>query len=120
MLIAALTQFYFRDHDYLGNDATKGFYSYWEDAGLSSTNFWQTANLLRNYSSIVIYGIAFLTQLLAMLGIAASVNTSVWMYGVFTVMMSINVVYLLIMGYAYDLVNTKVLASDANAAIVQS
>ena len=62
---------------------------------------------------------AFITQLLAMLGIAASVNTSVWMIGVFTVMMSIDVVYLLLMGYAYQLVNTKVLAGNAWATVVQ-
>ena len=119
ILVAALTEFYFRDHDYLGNSATKGYYSYWEDASVATTNFWQIANLLRTYSAIAIFSIAFITQLLAMLGIAASVNSMVWIYGVFTVFMSINVIYMLLMGYGYDLVNKKVLAGDANAIIVQ-
>ena len=54
--------------------------------------------------------------MLAILGIAASINTMVWTYGVFVAMMSVNIVYLLIMGYAYDLV---VASTDANAMIAK-
>ena len=60
---------------------------------------------------------AFITQFLAMLGVAASINTLVWTYGVFLAMTTINIVYLLMMGYAYDTVTAKVL-NDANADAV--
>ena len=47
---------------------------------------------------------AFITQILAMVGIASSVNSMVWNYGVFVGMIVVNMLYLTINGYAYDTV----------------
>ena len=114
VLIAGLTSFYFRDKDYYGTDATKGFYNNWDAAGLG-TNYWQYANMVLQYGRIAVFSVAFITQLLTMLGIAAPINTLVWTNGVFMLMTTINIVYLLIMGYAYDTVTTKVQADSSNS-----
>lgn len=58
--------------------------------------------MLKTYSTLAIFAVAFITQILAMVGVASSINTMVWSYGVFLGMTSINMIYLTLMGYAYD------------------
>ena len=53
------------------------------------TNYWSMANALLQYSQIAVFGIAFLTQVLAMLGVAVSVNSLVWNHGVFQYIMTV-------------------------------
>lgn len=60
--------------------------------------------MLKTYSTLLIFGVAFITQILAMVGIASSVNSMVWNYGVFVGMIVVNMLYLTINGYAYDTV----------------
>jgi len=47
-----------------------------------STNFNTLSAMLLNFGDLAILGTAFLTQLLAWLGIASGVNGLVWMFGV--------------------------------------
>ena len=46
------------------------------------TNWWELGRYLRNYSAIAIMGTAFVTQLLAIFGIAVPINDLVWYWGV--------------------------------------
>ena len=117
VLIAAVTEYYFRTQDYQGTSSTKGFYSNYDDVFTSVPNYWQYANIFLQNSRIAIFSAAFITQLLAMLGIAANINTLVWTYGVFMLMSVINFSYLGAMLSNYDRVTTKVL-SDNNATAV--
>ena len=52
-------------------------------------------------SRIAIFSTAFITQLLAMFGIAAPINTLVWTYGVFMLMSVVNALYLLVILFSY-------------------
>lgn len=47
-----------------------------------STNFNTLSAMLLNFGDLAILGTAFLTQLLAWLGIATGINGMVWWYGV--------------------------------------
>ena len=47
-----------------------------------TTNWATTSAMLLNFGDLAILGTAFLTQLLAWLGIASGVNGMVWWYGV--------------------------------------
>ena len=88
---AALQQFRYRSSD--------TYYSAGDSLG--SQNFWQLLNNVWNYFTIAYMGIASLTQLLSMLGIAAEINVMVWMYGSM-VDGVIALVTSLVAMYAYD------------------
>ena len=118
VLIAALTEFYFRDQDYQGTDSTKGFYSNYDTVFTGSRNYWQYSNMLLQYSRIAIFSVAFITQLLAMLDMAAPINTQVWTYGVFMLMGAINFSYLGAMLGNYNRVTTEVLSSGNSTALI--
>merc|ERR1719446_582615 len=47
-----------------------------------STGYWRLGALIGDYATLAIMGVATITQLLSMFGIAASVNMMVWMWGV--------------------------------------
>ena len=119
VLIATMTEFYFRSQDYYGTSSTKGFYSNWDNAfTISISNYWQYANMLLQYSRIAIFSAAFITQLLAMLGIAAPINTLVWSYGVFMLMSFINGSYLFAMFFAYETIASEVLSRNDTEALI--
>ena len=58
--------------------------------------------MLNGYSKPAIYGVAFVTQILAILGIMPEINMMVWKYGVYLGVSGINLLYIVINGYAYD------------------
>ena len=60
--------------------APEDYSKYW--AIPDSTNWATTAAMILNFGDLAILGTAFLTQLLAWLGIAVGVNGMVWWYGV--------------------------------------
>ena len=67
-----------------------------------STNFWQYANMMKQYGVLATVGPAFLTQLFSMLGMWKGINEAVWMYGVFLVNGLLQILYVILAGYAYD------------------
>lgn len=115
------SSFYARKQNYYGNSASQSYYYYWTNPALG-TNYWQYASALQTYSQIGVFLVAFLTQVLAMAGVAPSLNDFVWGNGVFTYLMAVNVIYLVIMGYAFDIVNEKTRSApaDTDAPIAKS
>ena len=83
---AALRTFRYR------NDAM----TYYTDGDSLSTNYWKMLVQGADYFAMVFMGIASITQLLSMLGIAAEINLMVWMYGGM-----VDMVVSLIWGLAY-------------------
>jgi hypothetical protein len=66
------------------------------------TNLWSLAHKLGHYSSIAIFGMAAVTQILAMAGIAVDINGMVWHYGVHLVLYAIENVATILNVLAYD------------------
>merc|ERR1712013_679522 len=48
----------------------------------TGTNWFEIGDLIQNYANLSLFGIAFVTQLLALLGIATGLNAMVWMWGI--------------------------------------
>lgn len=77
------------------------------------------ASYLQQYGTLAFYGIAFLTSLLDIFGVASSLNWMVWsQMGV--VMLVINVLYLGVMTYAFDTADKETRAGTAGASTVRS
>ena len=116
---AVLVAFRYRTAN-IYNSGTSDFYGDYELALLTG-NLWKYADMLNNYSKIVIFGVALITQILSMAGLFASINMLVWSYGVFVAYFSITIVYLLMMGYSYQMAaddyGTNI---DANAGVVMT
>ena len=87
---AALVQFRYRSST-----------TYYDAGDALTTNYWELLNMLWNYFTIGWMGIATITQLLSMLGIAAEINLMVWMYGG-VVNMVVSFISGLVAMYAYD------------------
>ena len=87
---AALVQFRYRSSD-----------TFYDAGDALTTNYWELLNMLWNYFTIGWMGIATITQLLSMLGIAAEINLMVWMYGGI-VNMVVSFISGLVAMYAYD------------------
>ena len=51
----------------------------------TKTNWFEIGNYIINYGNLSLYGIAFITQLLALFGIAPYINYIVWFWGVMVV-----------------------------------
>ena len=83
------------------DSSTSDFYGDYELTNLTG-NLWKYADMLNNYSKIVIFGVALITQILSMAGLFASINMLVWSYGVFVAYFSITIVYTLMMGYSFQ------------------
>ena len=105
-LHASLVQFRYRSSDTY-YDAGAGGSVWGLGFGLlylfvdDSCNYWEYLNMLWNYFTIGWMGIATITQLLSMLGIAAEINLMVWMYGG-VVNMVVSFISGLVAMYAYD------------------
>lgn len=67
------------------------------DTAVGGTNYWSLANMLNGYSKLAIYTVAFVTQILATVGIVPEINEMVWQYGVFYGMPTINVMVVTLM-----------------------
>ena len=98
--VASMIQFRYRKQDWNGLASDDYYKSY--EKYVNSTNWWSIANMMHNFSKIGIYGIAFTTQLLTMVGVLPLLNTVVWYYGVIVGLTAIEIFYLLLNGYAYD------------------
>lgn len=81
-----------------GTWATK-YYNSWTliEADLGSTNYWSLATMVADYSMLGIWSAAFVTEILATLGIAASVNVAVWTFGVGLGGLVISLIYNILM-----------------------
>lgn len=87
---AALRTFRYRSAD-----------AYYNDGDSLSTNYWKMLVQGADYFAMVFMGIASITQLLSMLGIAAEINLMVWMYGGM-VDMVVSLIWGLVYMYAVD------------------
>ena len=87
---AALRTFRYRSAD-----------TYYVSGDSLSTNYWKMLIQGADYFTMVFMGIASITQLLSMLGIAAEINLMVWMYGGM-VDMVVSLIWGLVAMYAVD------------------
>ena len=53
-----------------------------DTTGLVLTNWFKLGDIIINWTNLVVYGIAFLTQLIALFGILGDINMLVWVWGV--------------------------------------
>ena len=67
---------------------------------------WKAANYVKNYSKMVFFGLAVITQILAMVGVIPALNEKVWVYGIFVEAISIDIVYIIMASYALGKVYT--------------
>jgi len=77
---AGLRQFRWRAD---GSYATK-YYASWTamEAEYGSTNYWELGTLIADFGMLGIFGVAFVTEILATFGIAPELNVMVWAFGV--------------------------------------
>ena len=90
-VVPALTQFVWRAN----RDNGDSYYKSWDDksALLGTSKTWERANLIYNYGSIAVWGLALITQLLSMGGILADINYLIWSLGVALGGLVITLVY---------------------------
>ena len=101
VLLASMSQFRYRG-DSIWTTGASGDTDFYTNNVTSDTDsgLWKISNLIKNYSKIVIYGAGFILQILAIFGIAQTINDKFWVYGVFVESISIDLIYTLIAGYA--------------------
>jgi len=65
----------------------KNYYNMYatDTTGLVLTNWFKIGDLIINYTNMVVYGVAFITQLIALFGILGDINMLVWVWGVMVV-----------------------------------
>ena len=112
---AYLQTFKYRKQDWNSTTTSDSFYKPY-DTHVGGTNFWSLANLLNGYSKLALYGIAFLTQALTLLGIAPAINSQVWYYGIVIGVSSINALYVVLTGLAADKVADKCRQGNVTSA----
>ena len=115
-LFQTLTQVFqltrYRTQDWTAGSGS--FYDQWATSGnLPTTNWWQRANQIFMYGKIVLFGPGFILQLLASVGILADINELYWLTGIFNLALMVDLIYLAISAYAYDLANAACRAAGA-------
>ena len=98
------------------------------DAGdvLGDTNYWQLLNTIGGNFWLGAFSLAFVTQLLAIFGIANGINLLVWTVGLGGIGGLVNLVTSIMAWYTYDLAYQTTEDSDSsasditNAAVVMS
>lgn len=103
--MAYLITFRYHSKDWSGT-LTDSYYKPYEKS-VNSLNLWYYASLMLHWSKIIVYGSALITEGLAFFGYFLETNIVVWELGVFIGIASIQVLYLLMFGYAYDLAIDK-------------
>ena len=103
--MAYLITFKFHSKDWSGT-LTDSYYKPFETS-VNSLNLWQYASLMLHFSKMVIYGTAFVMQGLSFFGYLLELNIEVWELGVFIGISVVQVLYLLMQGYSYDLATDK-------------
>ena len=78
--------------------------TYYDDgAVLGDTNYWELVNTIGGNFWLGAFSLAFITQLLAIFGIANGINVMVWMIGLGLIGGIVNLVTSIMAWYAYDL-----------------
>ena len=75
---AALELFKWRTDDPVSNEP---YYNNGIDAWPGATNWWKLANDIGFYAALALWGVASLTQIASLAGVAADINIMVWFYG---------------------------------------
>ena len=97
-------------------DNGDSYYKAWDDksALLGTSKTWERANLVYNYGSIAIWGIAFLTQILSFGGILVDINLLTWTLGVVLGGTFVTLIYELLQFYSIYMAYSKDQESSAN------
>jgi len=115
---AGIRQFRWRadDDTYAGK-----YYAIWTalEADLGSTNYWELGTLIADFGMIGIFGVAFVTEILATFGIAPELNVMVWAFGVglggLVIGLTYNIMMFMAINTAYG-VNSDATKAGASAA----
>ena len=83
---------------------------------LGDTNYWQLVNTIGGYFWLGAFSVAFITQLLAIFGIANGINVMVWAVGLGGIGGLVNLVTGIMSWYAYDLAYQLTEDSSTSAA----
>ena len=90
--------------------------TYYDDGKILSTNYWSLAMLIFSYGGLGLFGIAFLTQLMALFGLFVPLNLFWWTSGLgllgFTYELTLAVFFFL----AYDGARALLTSSNATTA----
>ena len=116
--VNGLLPLYYRTRDWTGA-ATDYWYKPYDTAtGSTSFNWWWLASIIKQWGFLSIFGVAFLTQLIAIFGGLQGFNVAIWTWLVGVGGSLIAATYLLLMGLAYDTVSTKCREGTADACTV--
>ena len=78
------------------------FATYYAAGDSLSFNYWKLYNQIEQYAGLAIFGVASITQILTLFGIAGDVNLLVWMYGVHMTGMVVHMVTAVLRFLAYE------------------
>ena len=90
--------------------------TYYDDGDVLGTNYWKLANQLSGYFWLGAFGIATITQLLAMYGVANGINLGVWIYGLEMFGGLVGLVTSIMMFLGYDKAYTVANDEDTSAS----
>ena len=93
---------------------------YDEGAVLGDTNYWELVNTIGGNFWLGAFSLAFITQLLAIFGIANGINVMVWMIGLGLIGGIVNLVTSIMAWYAYDLTYQILNDSSSSSADILS
>jgi len=101
-------QFLWHDDDaYKAGEFTKG-----------DTNWWSMGHAIEHWAALSIMTVAFITQALALAGIATDINGMVWGYGVGLALPILETIATAILYYGYDVAHVARKDSKTSAAAV--
>ena len=82
----------------------KPFASYYTDGDTiyTTTNWWKLSAQIGSYGALGLYGLATLTQLLSLFGVASETNVLVWQYGVGIAGMVVKAAAGILLAIAYE------------------
>ena len=78
------------------------FGTYYAAGDVTGTNWWLIGNMISQYSALSLWGLAFLTQLLALFGVLNKVNFFVWEIGIFRALPLLSLVGAIFSYIAYE------------------
>ena len=78
------------------------FATYYTEGDSLSFNYWKLYNQIEQYAGLAIFGVASITQILSLFGVAADVNVLVWWYGVHMTSMVVHLITAVLRFLAYE------------------
>ena len=78
------------------------FATYYTEGDSLSFNYWKLYNQIEQYAGLAIFGVASITQILSLFGVAADVNVLVWWYGVHMTGMVVHLITAVLRFLAYE------------------